>query len=329
MEIVTLDGYKPMHSGEEYLGVIRAAKASNPTPFQSGYRVKTGAMTASGKIVSGGNYEYGLTRANHGEQSVLVGAQNQYPGDLVTIMGFSADEFSGRVPRHCGNCRDNIIAAAHPDMETIAGTLEKVLVLPFKQTYTREDEDFERTYALNADELEMTSKLSDYVNLTSNPYSTQEDAGERVYAAGIAFGGSEWIHGLFLPDVAYWAANPIQAATIKWQGAVRDKRDQNIETLVVVLGPKASVPYVDRQHFMEFLDLYAKTNNVPVLLARQKPVGEPGWDYFKTTSQEWLPYPFTPSVLMNDQELAAEREIRQKQLGIFYTPDPDPNLQEQ
>ncbi|MEK6916324.1 MAG: hypothetical protein AABW92_01140, partial [Nanoarchaeota archaeon] len=43
-----------------YLQVIIAAKKSQPTPDQSGFYVYTGAMTASGKTVYGGNHEKGV-----------------------------------------------------------------------------------------------------------------------------------------------------------------------------------------------------------------------------------------------------------------------------
>lgn len=97
------NGYTPRFSKDVYRELIAHAKTANPSPFQSGFYVRTAGMTLSGKFVVGGNNEYGITDAEHGEESVIDAAKQQFPGDPLVLVGFY-NVGAG----HCGNCRDRL-----------------------------------------------------------------------------------------------------------------------------------------------------------------------------------------------------------------------------
>lgn len=99
-----------------------AAKSTVANPPFSNFFVKVGVGSARGKMLPGGNIEYGICQALHGEESAVAAFRSRYGRKKVgeIVLGFVGDDL-GNIPSPCGNCRDILLEDLGADFEIVSG----------------------------------------------------------------------------------------------------------------------------------------------------------------------------------------------------------------
>ena len=85
---------------KKYAGALEvAAKSAVANPPFSNYFVKVGVGSVHGKMLPGGNIEYGICQALHGEESAVAAFRSHYGRTNVgeVVLGFVGDDL-GNVP---------------------------------------------------------------------------------------------------------------------------------------------------------------------------------------------------------------------------------------
>jgi hypothetical protein len=238
--------------------------------------------------------------------------------DPIVALAFIGRE--GAVPACCGNCRDLLMTYGAKNgrgLVVFDGAAEGglVRVTPFKFLLKEEFTPWPQTsdlvipwwlWALDASE--MASDLYNTKPVTSATYG----------ACFITEGGC--YSGGLLDDVSYHPRFPIDnaRASLIWDARRGTKRANVKELILAQQGQMPIVPYLERQHLLEFvatLNAYHGTNEpLPVILIEAegtllKPPGPPhihrAW---RTDSHEWLPNPFNPAKLGIGEQLKLRAE---------------------
>ncbi len=278
--------------GIDYSSILEYALQSHPTPIGSGYKVHTAGITRSGIIVRGSNHEYGITRALHGEESVvnaaLEAAGTEDP--LVTIALVAGQP--GNIATPCGNCRDILLQYTAPDALVISASSQggEVKILPLNAYFKQEFEEV--TIPLPPEIIAHSQRAAALAyDLYAKP--------EQVYLAALQTAAGVFAAGIET-DVAYHPSLPIRNALLSVREAL-DPRRLNIESLYVIShGHAPQVPYLERQHLLEFVERLTAARKIsaplPIILA-ELTLNHRVLHTWKTNSQEWLPYPFSPANL--------------------------------
>jgi len=282
----------------ELLGI---AKLSKQTPSQSGFYVKTAGLTQSGKTVLGGNMEYGLCSAIHGEESVIANwAQACSLDDRISAIAFASEDVGPDSPwvTSCGNCRDLVREYCDPEGFFLDGNPDGLYrKYPFSKLF------FDAFHQIDNIRRRVTSKaIESAVNAMQRSYDIYSGA---TYGASIITDSGVFSAG-FEGDVAYHPTLPIRNAITCLKYASSEKGRFNTKQ-VVIAGPKAlDVPYKDRQYLFEFVDglraggIRKAPLEVYLIPATGADIQMEAW---KTDSDEWLPFPFSPSVLGMDEKM--------------------------
>lgn len=294
----------------EALEVAARSAVANP-PF-SNYFVKVGVGTVNGKMLPGGNIEYGICQALHGEESAVAAFRSHYGRKNVgeTVLGIIAGS-PGNITTPCGNCRDIMLEDLGTDFEIVSGAASGGIAIVAKMSQYLFSE-FRSLDCKNAD-LKVEGKVEgiDSANvwdnidkairrgalLVNDAYSPKNVHPERRYHALIETPKHTFIGAR---DVMC-DYHPIYAL----RDAIRQARRANdpfVQSVVIVCedfgGGAPQVMYKDRQHLLE-LNLQAellvgKENDPPVFLAtydaQHQVIG-----IWETSVKEWIPFAFIPS----------------------------------
>ena len=299
---------KPLES-IVYQNLMQVALDSKPTPHQSGFEVREAALTESGLIIPGSNHEYGTTRAIHGEESIVANViERAGQKDFIVALAILTNVPPGTITAPCGNCRDLIkqYCAHYSDLLFGSPKGGKAIIMPMSQIYF---DDFSELPESSLEAIAKSKTLSAALNAERKSYSIYAKP-EQVYGVGIRSGSMVFGGGLE-GDAAYHPSLPIRNALINLiYGSNNSKRTNVDEIMIVSRGQKPSVPYLDRQHLLEFVSRISSVNgrnDLPVTLVQTDSHGTPQKAWM-TASTQWLPYGFTPADLGLDKELKASIE---------------------
>lgn len=284
--------------------LLDAANRSKQTPLQSGFNVRTAALTKSGKTVLGGNMEYGLTSAIHGEESVIANwLQACSIDDKIVAIAFASDEDvkeDSQWVTSCGNCRDLVKQYCDPNGIFIEGKPDGLFrhyhfsKLYFDSFHPLELEKLDNAVPQEALDSALRAMRLSYDIYTGKTYGASIITPSYMFSAGIE------------GDVAYHPTLPLRNVITCLKYGTYNRKELNAEK-VIVAGPKAlDVPYKDRQYLFEFVELLRaaglRKEPVEVYIIETNEADEPkrAW---KTDSDEWLPFPFSPSVLGMEEKM--------------------------
>ncbi len=313
------------------LALLCAGQSRVPNPKFSSYYVKCACLLLDRndndkpvyKIVRnvlGGNLEYGLCQALHGEEllvSALISKRGISRVDwrrCRLLVAFSSRFETGRVPTCCGNCRDimrdyfppdTLIFGGHPKGgKVMVAHLRDFLVNNYPAGHLPPYFDMERTEQM----------LLECLLLENNIYFSGQPHPERRYVAIIQ--GSKTYLGAHDVMCDY---HPIYAIRDAVRQARRDNNPGFSEVFVASEGQVPDVMYKDRQHLLELNFqqecLYERTFDPPVYLLTYKLVsrGRPRVTSIRaTTVKKWLPFPFSPANFGDKFVAYAKREFTKK-----------------
>lgn len=291
--------------------LLRAASHAITNPSQSGFNVMTAAINNHGKIVVGGNREYGFSRAYvHGEEAVSSSMCSQYPGTAMEGIGFWGENMS-IIP--CGNCRDVLVEEWPENLLFVAGNEKKAKVARLS-TFLHESSPSEEALHIAHD---MSPELLDLaVNAARRgvkgylPRKRQDE----VYSICIVDEAGEVFPGSLDTTVAYDATSPGVAARQVYRNRVAGASTEVnpitriIATRLSANGELPHVLYRDRNALADLDEVSKATQEqqpAQVLLV--------GVDYTgsiqnaaTTDAKEWLPHPFTNWELGDTEALRRE-----------------------
>ena len=105
-------------------------------------------------------------------------------------------------------------------------------------------------------------------------------------------------HGGLTPDIAYHPSLPLRNALTALTFSHRYTRRHSIREIVIAqTGKMPTVPYLERQHLLEFAKTVSNKSPVSVALVQADERGNTQ-KVWKTDSDEWLPYGFFPEILL-------------------------------
>jgi cytidine deaminase len=287
---------------------LDAASQAGTFPPISKFQVRT-ATVVDGRVVVGGNTEYHLPEAIHGESALVNHAISLFGPEAtrekVRFIAYYAERCGESLS--CGDCRDYQIATL--DVETLLAVCGEastgtVHVRRFQDALVPEErfpEVAESDIPLSKGDLdrlvaEATRAREGGIDLFT---SGENHAG----AAALSYEGALY-RAAGVDDAAFHYRYPIggvlqQAAT---------EKDYFLEA-IVVMGEKGSWPrvsYRDRQYGYEFSSFNAKRDRPPIRLILTDGEGR----FRLTTFEEALPHAFSTSAFMPgrvDEFLAGKR----------------------
>lgn len=279
-----------------------AAKSTVANPPFSNYFVKVGVGSVRGKMLPGGNIEYGICQALHGEESAVAVFRSHYgkKNSNDVILGF-VGEIPGSIALLCGNCRDILLENLGTDFEIVAGATSGGIATVVKMSQYLFSEY--RRLIVGIIHPKMLEKIElairEGTQLVNDAYSPKDVHPERRYHALIETRGHTFVGAR---DVMC-DYHPIYAL----RDAVRQARRANdpfVQSVVIVCEDfRPQVMYKDRQHLLE-LNLQAellagKENNPPVCLVKYNTQRQitGAWE---TSVKEWIPFPFSPREFGNE-----------------------------
>lgn len=279
------------------LEVATKSAVANP-PF-SNYFVKVGVGAVRGKMLPGGNIEYGICQALHGEESAVAAFRSHYGRKKVgnAVLRIIAGN-PGSITTPCGNCRDIMLEDLGADFEIVSGAASGgVAVVAKMSQYLFYGFGSLAVGNLHPDTLcKMKVAIHEGALLVNDAYSPEHVHPERRYHALITTRHNSFVGAR---DVMC-DYHPIYALRDATRQA-RRANDPYVHSVYIVCedfdGRPPHVMYKDRQHLLE-LNLQAELltgeeNNPPVFLATydaQRRVTR-AWE---TSVKEWLPFPFIP-----------------------------------
>ncbi len=291
-----------------YNHLLLSALRARPTPAQSNFYVRGAAMTRSGRVVSGGNHEYGITRAIHCEETLVARALEEAGSDdPISIVAFACGT-PGKGAAPCGNCRDVLRQYATPDAVILQGAEAggAANATPLRAFFLDEFIESTPSGALTLAEEVAIGAAVDAAKRSYAVYTSPE----RVYGAAIVGGTPECTSvapGGVETDVAYHPTLPLRNAIshLTYMGGNPSRLLAHL-VIVAAIGHRPAVPYLERQHLKEFAERVsaAKGSNAPLPVwlvhAKEEGLVERLW---VTDSNEWLPNPFWPGALWSAEAL--------------------------
>lgn len=311
--------------------LLAAASRAVTNPIESGYHVKTAAIGDDGQIVSGGNREYGLSRAHaHGEESVVNRFKSVY-GNEAHIVGIG---FYGGNPEKeevsmispCGNCRDVLIAETSPNLLVVSGneriaTIARLSSFLFDAQASKEALDEFEKQQINEQALDFAKSA---LEASVRTYLKEGYNKDRAYGVSLVDSEGLIFPGSLYTTAGYDATSPGVAAIQSYRNrpsfATSEYRKVSpIETVVVVRkserGELPDVLYRDRNAILEHDETtgFKDPGKGP---AKVYLVGIDNSDTIRnlaaTDVLEWLPFPFTNNALGMTQAIRDQYESLQK-----------------
>lgn len=343
-QVIPLKSGFTMGEAENALNIATRSKV--PNPKFSNYYVKCACVVVSKQYgsfdvvekvfkVSGGNLEYGLCQALHGEESLVSAVSSKMetskidPNKYRVLVAFSSKTDKAKVPGCCGNCRDilrdyfppkdTLIFSGNPNGgEVILAHLSDLLV-----------DEYEKTDLLSIDqnrplsrkvESQIITAIVSGKRIENDIYFPGKPNSRRRYYASIV-NGFNYFSGAHDVMCDY---HPIYAL----RDAIRQARRANKPSFDYVVvacqddgsGLPPDVMYKDRQHLLElnFQQECLSGGQVDpvVYLAAYQDVNS-GQNInltrlWRTTVKGWLPYPFSPAAFGDEFVRYATKRFREK-----------------
>jgi len=300
---VELVGLSPLQEEkiDRYVSALEVAAASNvANPIFSNYHVKA-SVGIDPNFLRGGNIEYGLCQALHGEESSVAALRSQFGRTDVgeIVLGLIAGQ-PGNIATPCGNCRDILLDAFSGKLEIVSGAADGgVAVVVNMSEYLFSESEL---HEINVGELSkdirgrVRKAIISGTRLVNDAYSPKNVHPERRYHALIATQRHDFVGAR---DIMC-EYHPIYAI----RDAIRQARRANdpyVRAVVIVGEDCGKIPHImykDRQHLLEF-NLQAELlireeQDPPIYVVTYGRNGElvNAW---KTSVKECLPLPFSPS----------------------------------
>jgi cytidine deaminase len=285
-----------------YSSLLLAAKDAKAFPSQSGFYVRTGALTESGLIITGGNIEYALSDAFvHGETSVIAGTlAKKGKEDPIKAIGFYSPDAAENPPSPCGNCRDVIHEHCDPDLVLLTGSEKRMSLTPFKEylfdSFAEVDPNSLEAVGHSDAALALNQALSTYL-----PDSMKS----KLYGAALVTEGGNTYRGSFYSNAAYDSSPPLFNAIQTWRNT---DSDLSLSKVVIASSKDIADPsYRDRQALLEFDEAImlatGRKKSLPIELVTFDPNNKQVINAAMTDSREWIPHPFSPKDFGMDQAL--------------------------
>lgn len=291
-----------------WTSALEIALKSKATPTQSGYFVNAGGITKNGNVSFGGNHEMGITdTSTHGEEAVISYALDQYgKEDPIQIIAYAGLEDGGLVVGSCGNCRD--IIKEYTDLENLViingpRVGGRASVIPGKSFFK---ENFRKLEGNNMGFIKYSNGVIQALKAEKHSYDIYlTKSSPKIYGASIVCENGEVFRGGFRGGVSYHPVLPLSSAIENFRNSSDDPERKNVVS--IIFASEKGVPnvlYKDRQDGMEFaqaIQSINKKSEVPITVylvdAKNKEV-------YKTNTEEWLPYAFSPKNLGLEKETA-------------------------
>ena len=278
--------------------LIHAAKHAESDPYQSGFHVKTAAMTEDGDVVIGANHENSFSDAYaHGETAVISQIDSQFGrigirGMVFYNKSFDLDDLN---IAPCGACRDvleqrtgtNLLLGEGNERILAASRLENFVKHDFRETWTDPIDPVGAREAINA----LDRGFDSYMPQELRPL---------VYGASLVSENGSVYRGALYTNSGYDAIPPGLAAVQSWQGTVgdRDKKFEDLRSVTFARYGHLPDPLNrDRQAILELDEQLRQINDraepLRVLLLNVNPVTKEIVQVAKTDTEEWLPRPFS------------------------------------
>ncbi|MDO8661597.1 MAG: hypothetical protein Q7K43_06940 [Candidatus Woesearchaeota archaeon] len=281
-----------------YARCMAAALLSHCNPNQSNYPVLSAGLTEANIFVCGGNIEYGMMgRGIHSEEA-LVGAAIQVGGknSKLSLIGIISG-VPGNVAMPCGNCRDLLEWYCTADAVIVCGspTGGEATVMRLSSYF---NEDFKKLEVFQLNESGKDAAMQEALRSERNAYHPCV-LKEKVYGASFSCESSVF-GGHFAGDSAFHPVFPIRNAISTLHNSTDNDKFRVTKLTIVQTGRKPSVPYIERQHLLEFecylRKKYRRSSPIDVRLIETDTQGAVvrAW---KTNSTEWIPYAFRPENL--------------------------------
>lgn len=282
---------------------LEVAQTSTPVPFQSGFYVFTGVAVQPGPwmqsgdegIVTGGNIEYALSDAAHGEETGVYRAIGKYGVVPIQAVGFythnqRVDEKTFADP--CGGCRDRLRPYCSPEMYFVQGGINDMISVTQFRDYL-----FDTPTLVDHTNLDPSGRAEAVRGLKNGVSVYLPDAlKQQMYGAAIVtddgkvWSGSHWV------NAGYDAVPAFNAALQAW----RNMSPQSNIAKIVIAG-EGSIPlplYADRQDMLELgeaLNLYLGRDIKKPLPVELLQVSDSGVVVAAALSNtvEMLPHPFS------------------------------------
>jgi len=300
------DQLERLRSYQMSLEEAKDSKISNPV--FSKYHVRSCVVSSDKTRSRGGNIEYGLCQALHGEESVVVSFRDSHQGAFFShpgVLGLIAGA-PGNPATPCGNCRDILLDEFGTDFEVVSGAGEGGLALVVKF----EDYLFDRFEKINQRDLADWINIKDLESLIKQgrrlediPYFDGKVHPERRYFAVVTGKNGKQYVGASEGLVDYHTNYALRDAlrTMRKEGGF-------MPSDVIIIGESESntpphVMYKDRQHLLERIDRgiplsgFGPELDVSVTLINVNPEKFSVVSAWQTSAREWLPMPFTPANL--------------------------------
>ncbi len=296
--LIDLDEEQERRIGLYAKSLESAAASEVASPKYSNYFVKEGIGTASAGVVDGGNMEYGMCQALHGEECAVSAWRSSggWAGENDGLVLGIITGVPGIAAGPCGNCRDFLRDSIDSDFEIVSGTEDGgvAVVVPFGMYLFDkygEPEELPQHFENN-----LRKAISDGERHAFDPYSPPGLHPERKYYASLVT-PTETFTGSISLRCEYHPTYPIEDAI---RGA---EKHSNPFMDYVIIASKGNIPdvmYRDRQHLLE-LNLDAEILKDKLLDPKVYLV-DYGMEDSKlvlnsvmgTTVKEWLPMPFSP-----------------------------------
>lgn len=279
---------------------LDAAKSAGNDPSISHFPVRAATVVeidGAEHIVLGGNTEYAVPEAIHGETSMLNHVTAlfgpQVTREKVRFVAYYHGEKCGG-SGSCGDCRDYQLAAT--DYERLLVACGQASDHAVRVTRFRDQLVFEREFP-SADAAKIPLEKGDLERLVASAQEAREGGvtlftgARHTGAAGVSFGG-KWYRAAGADDAAFHYRYPIggllqQAAT---------ERDYFLR-VIVVAGEKGQWPvinYRDRQYGFETSSFNQRVGKPPIVLALTDGQG----NFRMTTFEQALPAAFSTAQFM-------------------------------
>lgn len=286
-KIITYKDRPPSLDISAYDTVLDVASTARINNYQSNYPVREAALTDKGRIIKGGNIEYGKGTSIHGEESITAVAYSLLDEDERIIVLGILQEGTKNFAECCGNCMDvmkiNTGKVYEKNFEIAHGTVKSDLYVS-----RFDDHLFEPAKkARNSDIIRavVKEKLFDgQYDTWINPEVTED------YVTLIKT-NEGFILGNFFGNAAYHSTIPTIDALLQLK---RNRIPSDDIEFIVYYGRKIpEVLYKERELLMEASAMSLKGNKVfPIYLTD-------GQEVLETDSKEWLPMPFDAANLIN------------------------------
>lgn len=295
---------------KKFSSLVHLAKEAKAYPSQSGYKVRSAALTVDGTVHSGGNKEYGWSDAFvHGETAAASGLRDKTESPIEAIAWYfeSKDEkkpVSEEFARPCGNCRDILLEYAGPELVLLTGNQKGIVYTKLKDFLF---ENFRRTDSSKIGASFIDRALS-AARAGNDVYLPDRMKPEMYGAALVAENGWIW-PGSHYANVSYDPVTPVMNAINSWyssypKGTIDENRLRLSKLLVVGEKQIPHVFYRDRQAILENDEILRKFTKSSTPLKVE--ILQVGGEAYETNVEEWLPHPFSPGAFRMDDVMMAQ-----------------------